>query len=114
MNNAQPRAISAATPTSSTINPTPNLDQSRADLAEHRPFVRAARVSRARFMCHAPECDREMRAIRDGAMHDETFTLDCGHTRSKAVPPLTPGRISLENIGSTASLIAFPPPVVTL
>lgn len=66
------------------------------------------KVSRARFMCHAPECNREMRTIRDGAMGDATFTLDCGHKRSKTVPQLTPGRISLENMHTVQGLAAFP------
>lgn len=37
-----------------------------------------------------------MRTI-DGAMSDDIFTLECGHKRSKACPPLKTGRISFEN-----------------
>jgi hypothetical protein len=82
-----------------TVNPTTNYNSNTA---------RQYKVSRARFMCHAPECNTEMRTIRDGAMHDPSFTLACGHTRSRACPPLTPGRISFENVHTAQGLAAFP------
>lgn len=60
----------------------------------------------ARFMCH--ECGGELRAIREGAMRDPTFTLECGHRRSRKVPPLKPGRVSIENLDTAAGRAMFP------
>jgi hypothetical protein len=66
-------------------------------------------MSKARFMCHAPECDGKLRAIIHGTMSDPAFTLECNHVRSKAAPTLKPGRVSLENLNTDIGLAAFPP-----
>ena len=67
-------------------------------------------MTRAKFLC--PTCG-ELRKITDGTMTDPAFTLECGHTRSRDVPPLKANRVSIENLNTPAGRIAFPPMVVT-